>query len=413
MDVLHPCCAGLDVHKKTVVACVLRSDAAGVPARRVRTFGTMLDDLGQLRDWLAAADCTHVVMEATGVYWKPVYNVLEDAFTLLVANAEHVKRVPGRKTDVSDAEWLATLLRHGLVQASFIPERPQREVRELIRFRTSLIQDRARAVNRLQKTLEGANLKLASVLTDITGVSGQRILDALLRGETDPEQLAELAHWRVLQSKRGTLERALVGRLSDTLSFVVAQQLQQIRALDDQIVACDGRVGEELRPFDAEIELLDGIPGVGRRTAEVLIAEWGADLSRFPSAGHLAAWSGMCPGNKASGGKRQPVRTRKGNPWVRRSLTEAAWAAGRVKGSYLGVQFRRFAARKGRKHAVVVVGHSILTVAYYLLTHRVSYRDLGVEYLETRDREATARQAVKRLQALGWDVRLTPCPVAA
>jgi len=373
----------------------------------------MLDDLGQLRDWLAAADCTHVVMEATGVYWKPVYNVLEDAFTLLVANAEHVKRVPGRKTDVSDAEWLATLLRHGLVQASFIPERPQREVRELIRFRTSLIQDRARAVNRLQKTLEGANLKLASVLTDITGVSGQRILDALLRGETDPEQLAELAHWRVLQSKRGTLERALVGRLSDTLSFVVAQQLQQIRALDDQIVACDGRVGEELRPFDAEIELLDGIPGVGRRTAEVLIAEWGADLSRFPSAGHLAAWSGMCPGNKASGGKRQPVRTRKGNPWVRRSLTEAAWAAGRVKGSYLGVQFRRFAARKGRKHAVVVVGHSILTVAYYLLTHRVSYRDLGVEYLETRDRDATARQAVKRLQALGWDVRLTPCPVAA
>ena len=413
MDVLHPCCAGLDVHKKTVVACVLRSDAAGVPARSVRTFGTMLDDLGQLRDWLAAADCTHVVMEATGVYWKPVYNVLEDAFTLLVANAEHVKRVPGRKTDVSDAEWLATLLRHGLVQASFIPERPQREVRELIRFRTSLIQDRARAVNRLQKTLEGANLKLASVLTDITGVSGQRILDALLRGETDPEQLAELAHWRVLQSKRGTLERALVGRLSDTLSFVVAQQLQQIRALDDQIVACDGRVGEELRPFDAEIELLDGIPGVGRRTAEVLIAEWGADLSRFPSAGHLAAWSGMCPGNKASGGKRQPVHTRKGNPWVRRSLTEAAWAAGRVKGSYLGVQFRRFAARKGRKHAVVVVGHSILTVAYYLLTHRVSYRDLGVEYLETRDREATARQAVKRLQALGWDVRLTPCPVAA
>ena len=413
MDVLHPCCAGLDVHKKTVVACVLRSDAAGVPARSVRTFGTMLDDLGQLRDWLAAADCTHVVMEATGVYWKPVYNVLEDAFTLLVANAEHVKRVPGCKTDVSDAEWLATLLRHGLVQASFIPERPQWEVRELIRFRTSLIQDRARAVNRLQKTLEGANLKLASVLTDITGVSGQRILDALLRGETDPEQLAELAHWRVLQSKRGTLERALVGRLSDTLSFVVAQQLQQIRALDDQIAACDGRVGEELRPFDAEIELLDGIPGVGRRTAEVLIAEWGADLSRFPSAGHLAAWSGMCPGNKASGGKRQPVHTRKGNPWVRRSLTEAAWAAGRVKGSYLGVQFRRFAARKGRKHAVVVVGHSILTVAYYLLTHRVSYRDLGVEYLETRDREATARQAVKRLQALGWDVRLTPCPVAA
>jgi len=413
MDVLYPCCAGLDVHKKSVVACILRSDPAGVPTREVRTFGTMLDDLEGLRDWLVAARCTHAVMEATGVYWKPVYNVLEEALSPVVVNAEHVKRVPGRKTDVSDAEWLATLLRHGLVRPSFIPERSQREVRELTRLRTALIQDRARAVNRLQKTLEGANIKLASVLTDVTGASGQRILDALLRGESDPEQMADLAHWRVLQSKRDALERALGGRLSHTLRFVVAQELQQIRLLDEQITACDDQVAEELHPFDVEIGRLDGIPGVGRRTAETLIAEWGTDLSRFPTPGHLAAWAGMCPANKASGGKRAPAHTRKGNPWSRRALTEAGWAAGRTKDSYLGVQYRRFAARKGRKHAVVVVGHSILVIAYFLLTRGVDYQDLGIAHLDTRDRDAARQRAVRRLETLGYSVQLTSLQAAA
>ncbi len=412
MDVLYPCCAGLDVHKKSVVACILRSDPAGVPTQEIRTFGTMLDDLESLRDWLVAARCTHAVMEATGVYWKPVYNVLEEALSPVVVNAEHVKRVPGRKTDVSDAEWLATLLRHGLVRPSFIPERSQREVRELTRLRTALIQDRARAVNRLQKTLEGANIKLASVLTDVTGASGQRILDALLRGESDPEQMADLAHWRVLQSKRDALERALGGRLSHTLRFVVAQELQQIRLLDEQITACDDQVAEELHPFDVEIGRLDGIPGVGRRTAETLIAEWGTDLSRFPTPGHLAAWAGMCPANKASG-ERAPAHTRKGNPWSRRALTEAGWAAGRTKDSYLGVQYRRFAARKGRKHAVVVVGHSILVIAYFLLTRGVDYQDLGIAHLDTRDRDAARQRAVRRLETLGYSVQLTSLQAAA
>lgn len=414
MDVLYPCCAGLDVHKKSVVACILRSDPSGVPSRDVRTFGTMLDDLERLRDWLVAAGCTHAVMEATGVYWKPVYNVLEDGLSPAVVNAEHVKRVPGRKTDVSDAEWLANLLRYGLVRPSFIPERSGREVRELTRFRTALIQDRARTVNRLQKTLEGANIKLAAVLTDITGVSGQRILDALLRGDSDPEQMAELAHWRVLRSKRDALERALHGRLSSTLRFVVAQELQQIRALDAQIEACDEQVAEDLRPFEEDIARLDGIPGVGLRTAETLLAEWGPHVGdHFSTPGQLAAWSGICPANKASGGKRQPAHARKGNPWVRRALTEAGWAAGRSKDSYLGGQYRHFAARKGRKHAVVVVGHSILVIAYYLLTRQVSYEDLGPYHRHTRDREAAKRRAVDQLHQLGFSVELTPKEVAA
>ncbi len=412
MEVLYPCCAGLDVHKKTVVACVLRSAPGGTTVQQTATFSTMLPDLQRLRDWLQAQGCSQVAMEATGVYWKPVYNVLEGTLAVIVVNAEHIKAVPGRKTDVKDAEWIAQLLRHGLVRPSFIPDRAQRELRELTRFRTALIQDRGRAVNRLQKTLEGANIKLAAVLTDILGVSGQRILDALLRGEDDPSTLADLAHWRV-QPKRAALEEALMGRLEGRLRFIVEQQLQQIRSLEAQIAACDTRVGEEMAPFAPAVTRLDAIPGVGVRTAEVLLAEMGVDLRRFPTARHLAAWAGMCPGNNASGGKARRARTRKGNPWIRRALTEAGWAAGRTKQSYLGARYRRWAARKGRKRAVVAMGHEILIIAYYLLTRETDYEDLGLTYQDERDRTAARQRAITRLEGLGFEVHLTPREKAA
>lgn len=412
MEVLHEHCAGLDVHKKTVVACVIHSGPGGKSEKETRTFSTMLPELEKLRDWLVEQGCSCAAMEATGVYWKPVYNVLEGHLSVLVVNAEHIKAVPGRKTDVKDAEWIADLVRHGLVRASFIPERSQRELREMTRLRTALTQDRARAVNRLQKTLEGANIKLASVLTDITGVSGQRILDALLAGEEDPEVMADLAHWRV-QGKRSALEQSLMGRLTGRLRFVVSQELHQIRSLDEQIEACDAEVAKEMRSFATEVERLDAIPGVGLRSAENIIAELGVDLTRWPTAAHLAAWAGVCPGNKASGGKRKPARSRKGNPWLKRVLTEAGWAAGRTQNSYLGARFRQLKANKGLKRAVVALGHEILTIVYYLMTRDRQYEDLGTRYLEERNREAIQRRATRQLQHLGFNVQLTqPSPAA-
>jgi transposase len=409
MEVLHGRCAGLDVHKRSVVACALRSGPGGTTVRKVRTFGTMTEDLRALASWLAEQGCTVVAMEATGAYWKPVYNVLEEVggFELLVVNAEHFRAVPGRKTDAKDAEWLAELLRHGLVRASFIPDREQRELRELTRYRTALIRERASEVNRLQKTLEAANIKLAAVLTDVTGASGQRILEALTEGQTDPEQLADLAHRRV-QRKRAELERAVVGRLAGALRFVVQRQLRHLRELDELIAECDAEVAIHPRPFAAEAARLRTIPGIGPRTAEALLAEIGADVRRFPTARHLAAWAGMCPGNKASGGKRRPARTRKGSPWLRAALAEAAWAASRCKQGYLPAQFRRLAARRGKKRAIVAVGHSILVSLYYLLSRGTTFEDLGGLYFDERDREAVRRRAVHRLEALGFEVDLKP-----
>jgi transposase len=409
MEVVYDHCAGLDVHKKTVVACFLGSSPEGKIERKTRTFSTMTKGLEELADWLLEQAVTHVAMESTGVYWKPVYNILEqrERFTLLVVNAAHIKAVPGRKTDVKDAEWLAQLLRHGLIRGSFIPDRQQRELRELTRYRTALLQERAREVNRLQKALEGANIKLAAVLSDITGVSGQRILDALLSGDSDPESLADLAHWRV-QSKREALEQAVVGQLSVALRFVVSQQLKHLRQLDEQIEACDAEVERQMRPFAAEIDRLDGIPGVGSRTAQVILAEVGVDMARFPSAGHLAAWAGMSPGNNASGGKARPAPTRKGSPWLRAALAEAAWAASKCRSGYLPAQFRRLASRRGKKRAIVAVGHSILVIVYHLLESGKPYEELGNNYFDERDRVAVERRAVKRLESLGYRVHLEP-----
>jgi transposase len=409
MDVVHERCAGLDVHKRTVVACALWSGPGGTTVRATETFGTMTRDLEALADWLAERGCAQVAMEATGAYWKPVYNVPEarGGFALVVVNAEHFRAVPGRKTDVKDAEWLATLLRHGLLRASFVPDREQRELRELTRYRAALIRERAAEVNRLQKVLEGANIKLAAVLTDVTGVSGQRILAALVEGRTDPAALADLAHWR-LRRKRAALEQAVVVRLEGTLRFIVRQQLRHLAELETLIEQCDAEVAGRMRPFGAELARLRTIPGVGDRTAQVILAEVGPDLARFATARHLAAWAGLAPGNRASGGKRYRARARKGNPWLKAALTEAAWAASHCKGGYLPAQFRRLAARRGKKRALVAVAHSIVVIAYHLLTRRTEFEDLGGLYFDERDRERVRRRAVQRLTGLGYDVTLTP-----
>jgi transposase len=410
MDIVYPRCCGLDIHKKSVVACVIVS-GMNEPARRtVRTFGTMTADLLALSDWLAAEGVTHVAMESTGPYWKPVWNVLEGSLTLVLANAHHIKAVPGRKTDVKDAEWIAELLRHGLIQGSFVPDRDGRELRELTRYRTSLVQERTAVVNRLQKTLEGANIKLASVVSDVLGKSGRQMLDALVAGETDAAALAQLAQGR-LRQKCQALEQALTGRMAAHQRFLVAQQLAHIDFLDEAIARVSTEIEERLRPAErAAVERLDTIPGVGRLTAEVLIAEIGADVTRFPTARHLASWAGMCPGNRESAGKRLSGKTRKGSKWLRTALVEAAHAVGRSKTTYLGAQYRRLLPRRGKKKAAVAVGHSILVIAYHMLTRQTSYTDLGPQYFDERDRTAVEKRLVRRLEALGNKVTVEPIP---
>jgi transposase len=408
MDVVHPRCCGLDVHKQTVVACVLCSEPTGGPPQRtVRTFGTMTDELLALADWLAAEGITHVAMEATGSYWKPIWNLLESSFDLLLANAQHIKAVPGRKTDVKDAEWIADLLRHGLLRPSFVPDRAQRELRELTRYRTSLVQERAAEASRLQKTLEGANLKLGDVASNVLGRSARALLEQLVAGQTDVGVLAQLARGR-LRAKIPQLERALAGRVAPHQRFLLAQQLAHLDYLDEAIERVSVEVAERLRPVEAAIERLDTIPGVGRRTAEILVAEIGLDMGRFPTAGHLASWAGMCPGHDESAGKRRSGRTRRGSPWLRQALVEAAQAAGRTRGTYLSTQYHRLAARRGKKKAVIAVGHTILVIAYHLLARGHVYEELGPDFFERRDRATIERRSVRRLEALGYRVTLEP-----
>ena len=413
MDVLHTRCCGVDVHKASVVACLLVPGPGGAPAKEVRTFSTMTADLLGLVDWLVAAGCTHVAMESTGSFWKPLYNLLEGVVAeVLVVNAAHITQVPGRKTDVKDAEWIATLLRHGLLRASFIPDRPQRELRELTRYRTSLIRERAAEVNRLQKVLEGGNIKLSAVAKDITGVSGRAILAALLAGSTDAAAMAQLARGK-LRAKIPQLEQALVGRCGAHQRFMITQQLVHIDALDEIIEQVSAEIAERVRPFEEQIALLDGITGVGPRTAEALVAEVGVDMSRFPSADHLASWAGLAPGNNESAGKRKSGKTRKGSPWLRAVLVEAAHAAGRTKDTYLGAQYRRLLARKGKKRAAVAVARSILVIAYHILRDHQPYHELVATYLDQRNRQAVERHLVRRLEALGYDVSLQPKEPAA
>jgi transposase len=395
----------MDVHKKFVVACLLRIDEQGEETRHMQRFETYTEDLLRLSDWLTRSGCTHVAMESTGVYWKPIYNLLEGHLELLVVNAQHIKAVPGRKTDVKDAEWLAELLQHGLLKASFIPPRLQRDWRDLTRYRTSLVQERVRIVNRLQKVLEDANLKLAGVATDVMGKSGRVMLEAILAGATDPEQLAELAKGR-LRNKLPQLKQALNGRVREHHRFLLVEQLSHIDYLDEAIGRLSGEIAERLRPLQAEIQRLDTIPGINRSIAEVLLAEIGPDMNRFPDAHHLASWAGMCPGHNESGGKRQSGKTRKGNRWLRQALIEAAHGASHTKDTYLSSQYRRLVGRRGKKRALVAVGHSLLVIAYHVLNRQATYVELGSNYFDQLHRCRLEQNLVQRLQKLGYTVTL-------
>jgi len=407
MQVLYPCCSGLDIHKKFVVACVMTTNAEGHVQKESRTFSTMTQDLLALLDWLHAAGCTHVAMESTGSYWRPVYNLLEGQFTLLVGNAYHMKTVPGRKTEVKDAEWIADLLRHGLIRGSFIPTPAQRQLRDLTRYRTHLVEERARLTNRLQTVLEDANVKLASVVTDIRGVSARAILAALIAGETDPVVLAELARGR-MRSKREVLAQAVVGRFTPHHAFLLTEHLSQLDYLEEAVARVSAEIAQRLQAEQEALELLDTIPGVGRRAAEIILAEIGTEMARFPSAKHLASWAGMCPGNKESGGKRLSGKTRKGNPWLRQVLIEVAHAASKTKDTYLAAQYRRLATRRGKQRALVALGHTILVIAYHLLTRRGPYHELGPLYFDVLDRQRVQQRLVQRLERLGYTVNLQP-----
>jgi transposase len=399
--------AGLDVHRKTIAVCVRVPAPGGDRTQHVRTFGTTAADLVTLRDWLDAHHVTHVAMESTGVYWKPVFYVLEEAFTCLLVNARHVEKVPGRKTDVQDCVWLAQLLEYGLLRGSFVPPPPLRELRDLTRYRKVLIQDRTREVNRLHKVLEDAGIKLATVATDILGVSGRDMLHALVAGTTDPEVLAALARG-TLRKKLPALRQALTGRFRPHHAFLVSQHLGHLDYLDETITTLSGRIEDALRPFAAEQHRLDSIPSVGPRTAEVFIAEVGVDMRQFPSAQHLASWAGLCPGHNESAGKHKSGRIRPGNRWLRMALIEAASLAARSRQTAFGARYRRIARHRGHKKAVVAVAHAMLVTAYHLLARRVEYREPGVDYFDRRQAERATRRAVRTLEQQGYRVMLEP-----
>lgn len=401
MRVVHERCAGLDVHKKTVVACAVTPQG-----RQVRTFPTVTEDLLRLLEWLEELGCRVVAMESTGVYWKPVYNLLESAeFEPMVVNAKHIKAVPGRKTDVKDAEWIAELLQHGLLRPSLIPERPQRELRELVRYRRSLVQERAREVTRLQKVLEGANLKLGCVASDVLGRSGRDIVSAICQGVEDPLELAALARGR-LKSKSEQLQKALTGLVGAHQRFLLQEQLSHIEELEQRLERLDAEIARRLDPFEPALRLLETIPGVGRRVAQDLVAEIGTDMSRFPTHRHLASWAKICPGNHRSAGRAKPEHIGRGNRWLRSTLTEAAWGASLSKNTFLAAQHRRLARRLGAKRAAIAVAHSILVIAYHVLRDNKPYEELGADFYDRRTPKAVVRRLTKRLEDLGFEVTL-------
>jgi transposase len=407
MRIIYEQVAGLDVHKKTVVAAISVRQPDGQWLQERRTFGTMTADLLALSDWLTGHEVTHVAMERTGEYWKPVFNILEENFAVILVNAQHLSKVPGRKTDQSDADWLAELMQCGLLQASFIPPVGQRELRELTRYRTTFIRERARLVNRVQKVLESANIKLASVASDVLGVSGRAMLEAIIAGEASPAAMAELAKGR-LREKRVQLEQALEGRVKAHHRFVLTELLCQIDSLEETIDRFNEQIEAYCRPFEEAVVLLDTIPGVARQTAEIIVSEIGTDMSRFPTADHLAAWAGVAPGNNQSGGKRRKGKTRKGNKPLGAALNQAAHAAARTKDTYLSAQYHRLARRIGRNKAIMAVAHSIVVIAYHLIQRQEPYRELGGDYFDKRRPQATAKHLVKRLEKLGFQVSLQP-----
>lgn len=404
MEVVYPRCAGLDVHKKTVVACAITPDAQGGWRKEIQTFSTMTVELLKLSDWLLSRNCTQVAMESTGEYWKPVFNILEASFEVMLVNAQHIKAVPGRKTDVKDAQWIAELLQHGLLRPSFIPPLAQRDLRDLTRHRTNFIRERVNLVNRIQKVLEAANIKLASVASDVMGVSGRAMLNAIVAGQTNPVLMADLAKGR-LSNKRDQLVQALEGRVRPHQRFILAELLCQLDSIDETIIRFNQEIQKYCNPFESVVELLDTIPGVGRQTAEMIVAEIGVDMSRFPSAAHLAAWAGLAPGNHESAGKQLSGKTRKGNRILRSGLMQSAHVASRSR-TYLAAQYRRLAARRGKKRATMAVAHSILVIAYHVIQRQEPYRELGANYFDSSRPEATTKRLVKRLENLGYQVFL-------
>ena len=437
MDVTHTHCAGLDVHKKIVVACCLIQVPSGKLKRTVRSFGTTTAQLLSLSDWLSNQQVTQIAMESTGEYWKPIYNILESNFEIMVVNAHHLKNVPGRKTDVKDAEWIADLLRHGLLTGSFIPPLAQRDLRDLTRQRITLVRERARVVNRLQKVLEWANIKLASVVTDITGVSAIKILKAIVDGQTNAEDLAKLAKGRLIH-KIAQLKESLSGQVRSHHRFLLQQHLNHIQFLDQQINQFNQQIDESIKEqnldhdlpspqlesksklssssktknlllsWNQAVILADTIPGVAQNTAELLVAEIGTDMSRFPSASHLAKWARVCPGNNESAGKKLSGRTGRSNPWLRTALVQAANAAVRCKSSYLRVIYRRLAARRGRKKALIAVAHRIVIALYHMFKKQEPYQDLGINYLSNQSTKHSVKRLHSQARKLGYQLELTP-----
>jgi len=404
MDLQHPKCAGLDVHQHTVVACA-RVVAGSTVTHERRTFGTTTAELLALSDWLTAHDCTHVAMESTGVYWKPIWQVLEGQFALVLANARHIRNIPGRKSDVNDATWIADLLAHGLIRGSFVPPAPVQELRDLTRTRKQLVREITQHTLRIQKTLETANLKLTGLLSNILGVSGRAILHALVAGETDPERLADLVQGR-LKASRAALVAALHGRLTAHHRFLLQLHLTQVDALEQAVHDVEERLGHALVPFRTALDRLITMPGVSETVARVVVAEIGFDMARFPTAGHLVSWAGLCPRLDESAGKRLSTRTRPSNPWLKTTLVQAAWAAARTKNTYLRAQFLRLKSRRGPKKTILAVASSMLIAAYHMLKHDLDYRDLGADHFDRRDKTKLAHRLLQRLQELGLTVEV-------
>src|SRR6266566_4016130 len=403
--VLYACCAGLDVHKKTVVACIIKTGEHGKVSREVRTFATTTAGLLGLSDWLGEHDVSQVAMESTGVYWRPVFNILEATYEVILVNAQHMKAIPGRKTDILDSQWIATLLRHGLLKASFIPPRPIRDVRDLVRYRKSLVYARNQEVNRRPLLLETANIKLGSVASDILGKSGRDMLASLRQGVTDHNLLAELARGK-LRGKLPELREALLGRVDAHHRLLLGHLLAHIEFLEHRVQELERELEPYLNPYQAEIALLVSIPGIGETTAATILGEIGVDMSAFPSAKHLASWAGVAPGNRQSGGKRLKAHTTKGNARLRAALAEVVWVISHTKDNYLSAQYHRLARRIGKAKAIVAVSHSVLVIIYHLLRDHKEYSDLGSTYFETLDQDRVRTRAVRQLQALGYTVTL-------
>jgi transposase len=412
MDVLYPRCCGIDIHKKSITVCVLIRESGRKEQKQIREFGTTTSAILSCGDWLRDLGVTHVAMESTGVYWRPIWNLFEGQFELLLANATHVKNVPGRKTDVKDSEWIAQLMQHGLLKPSFVPDTVLRDLRELSRDRTSLVAERSRLKNRIQKILEDANIKLGSVASDILGKSGRAMLTAMVKGNENPQALADLAQGQ-LRLKIPQLVEALRGRVRAVHRFRLQQQLERIDFIDAQIAQLEEEIEKQNAPFEEAVSLLAEIPGFDRTTAWSVIAEIGINMKQFPSADQLASWAGVCPGNNESAGKRLSGKTRKGSRWLRQKLCQSAWCASRCKKSYFSAFFQRVAAHRGRKRAIVALSHALLVVCYYLLQRKCHFQDLGVNYFDQLNHEKLTHYFVKRLTRLGHRVTIEPCPAAA